>query len=1197
MKRYTKLAVLFLALLIAAALGAGALAEYTELESQYDEYLLALSSDEVQAELLYQELMACTTLKDMLEMLESEANESIVPCLNETQLRSLYQRVQEMYGQIAEPTEEETMYYELLISDLSTLAEGYGIMLAEVPDWPYGGTIYNNYTNTVIELTENVWLTGRILITDNATLTIKLADTVTRDIVIGRYFNSTAKANTPNAGAMFFLQGNAKLIIQGNAEHDIILDGVDSVGQGIVLYETNCNVNLEHVTFRNMKTNSTTEGGAAIYVVSRTNSTLGQYNNNRIDMDHVTFVDCEDTSGNSIVYPYGKVTMTNCTIKNCKSTGGYGGVIKGSGGYHYCDLTMKNCTATGNYSSGWGGVLLWACNANGAKATLDGCTFENNEAKYLGGAISVEGKVEVKNCKIINNKAAAGGGIAVFPFTLDAGGAGAGSNACGLTLGSGNTITGNEATETQTYFTPKPVNDASTTYPSGGGGIWCYMFKPKDYKGEGWTGSLTIVDGNNISGNTSATIGGGVALMRNMGDPGSVTLTVKGGTIENNEAPQGAGIGVRGGDFYIEGGTVQKNTASSIGGGVYVEAGNLTMSGGKITENTAVNGGGAYVTSLATAKSLFKMTGGTISLNTASQNGGGAYVDGGEFIMENGTIGGDSAGNSAINGGGAYVNGGDFTMTSGTMSCNKAIEKTAGNAEAGTEGYGGGAYANGGNISIGVKDCKQSAPCDIHEDGLPTFHPVVKQNEAVFGGGLAVNNGKVFIYCCNMQDNKSDNRGTGENVFMSGEDGQIDHYWEGAEIGEDEDHGMVSIGGKLNIIHEDGQTQITIRYHSNDKNWREDNVEIVWEGKAPDNYYLNLPYCPSSWKVIPEGLDPAYTFAGWSDEAVQLDDEGKVRSKPDYNPIGTPIQLLEEKGQYDFYAVWAPVVNYISYAYTTDNENIQMWKSDADFVKDKESPAWYQFQMTTYTIPFGEPTKAGYKFTGWEMYTTIDKISNWDADAYTDRSKQITEGMTSTERDNVWNSYVVPAYDKTGKVVEKLADLRTPSQWNNGKIEQNFGDIVLVAKFVPEFSQLKIVKQGVDEIDVDQCFLFSIKGQPDDTSLSAIDITVTIKGNGDVTINDLPTGTYVVTELEGWSWRYEVSNIAETSEEIALLAALDDGAKNSKQVTVNNPNERKVLTFTNRRTEDKWLDGDCYSENVFEVVGGELVPDNSDSAN
>ena len=33
-------------------------------------------------------------------------------------------------------------------------------------------------------------------------------------------------------------------------------------------------------------------------------------------------------------------------------------------------------------------------------------------------------------------------------------------------------------------------------------------------------------------------------------------------------------------------------------------------------------------------------------------------------------------------------------------------------------------------------------------------------------------------------------------------------------------------------------------------------------------------------------------------------------------------------------------------------------------------------------------------------------------------------------------------------------------------------------------------------------------------------VTVTITGNGSVTIKDLPLGTYTVTQKNGWSWRY-----------------------------------------------------------------------------
>ena len=53
-----------------------------------------------------------------------------------------------------------------------------------------------------------------------------------------------------------------------------------------------------------------------------------------------------------------------------------------------------------------------------------------------------------------------------------------------------------------------------------------------------------------------------------------------------------------------------------------------------------------------------------------------------------------------------------------------------------------------------------------------------------------------------------------------------------------------------------------------------------------------------------------------------------------------------------------------------------------------------------------------------------------------------------------------------------------------------------------------------------------------------------------------------MTEVSNWSWRYTPT---QTPSEITLSA---NAANN-------------VVTITNKRDKQQWLDGDCYAENVF----------------
>lgn len=116
------------------------------------------------------------------------------------------------------------------------------------------------------------------------------------------------------------------------------------------------------------------------------------------------------------------------------------------------------------------------------------------------------------------------------------------------------------------------------------------------------------------------------------------------------------------------------------------------------------------------------------------------------------------------------------------------------------------------------------------------------------------------------------------------------------------------------------------------------------------------------------------------------------------------------------------------------------------------------------------------------------------------------------------------------------------------------------AKFVEDTASLTIQKQGAAAADENQAFLFCIKGT--DNATKDIAITVTIHGNGQTTITDLPAGNYTVTELTDWSWRYTP----------------EDG-KAEKAVTLSS--DGSVVVFKNKRTESNWLDGDHYMINLF----------------
>lgn len=109
---------------------------------------------------------------------------------------------------------------------------------------------------------------------------------------------------------------------------------------------------------------------------------------------------------------------------------------------------------------------------------------------------------------------------------------------------------------------------------------------------------------------------------------------------------------------------------------------------------------------------------------------------------------------------------------------------------------------------------------------------------------------------------------------------------------------------------------------------------------------------------------------------------------------------------------------------------------------------------------------------------------------------------------------------------------------------------------------LTLEKQGWQEIDKNQTFLFHVKGSPKDPNTKDVDLTVTIHGNGKTTVTDLPVGDYIITEESGWSWRYTPRNGAERKVTVGVGGL--------------------TVQYQNDRTQTQWLDGDNYSVNHFD---------------
>ena len=298
------------------------------------------------------------------------------------------------------------------------------------------------------------------------------------------------------------------------------------------------------------------------------------------------------------------------------------------------DFTLEDCSADASAPAGTGVIM-------------GGIGFSVDGEMILGGGVYISGNstFNMTGGTISGNTADNGGGVCMWgggTFTM-----------------TGGTITGNKAATDGGgvyvdlgIFTMEGGTISGNTAQSGdGGGVLVN------------NGTFTMNNGT-ISDNTAQSGDGGGAYFY-----GDNTFEMNGGTISGNTATNGGGMYIRGiNDFTFDanGCTFTDNDAAEYGGGVYITAwGTVTMTDCTISGNTAKYGGGVYVTG---SDCTFTLEGSTVLGNTATSNGGGVYIDGTTFIMNDGTI----TGNTATNGGGVYMSGGKSTMNGGTISGNMA---------------------------------------------------------------------------------------------------------------------------------------------------------------------------------------------------------------------------------------------------------------------------------------------------------------------------------------------------------------------------------------------------------------------------------------------------------------------------------------------------------------------------------------------
>jgi len=193
----------------------------------------------------------------------------------------------------------------------------------------------------------------------------------------------------------------------------------------------------------------------------------------------------------------------------------------------------------------------------------------------------------------------------------------------------------------------------------------------------------------------------------------------------------------------------------TVNSGVTLVLDNITLRGR--SANTAslvmVNSGGTLRMNSGSA-----VTGNTRSGSSTSY-GSGVYVAGGTFMMNGGTVSGNTAtasssASSSAYGVGVYVGGGTFTMNGGTVSGNTATASSSatsasfGSVSVSASAYGGGVHVgggtfmmNGGTVSGNTATASSSATSTYTSTGGVTYASSVSASASAYGGGVHVGGG------------------------------------------------------------------------------------------------------------------------------------------------------------------------------------------------------------------------------------------------------------------------------------------------------------------------------------------------------------------------------------------------------------------------------------------------------------------------
>ena len=460
-------------------------------------------------------------------------------------------------------------------------------------------------TKNEIILTQSFTLKGNYILTNSKTTTIKTTT------IKGEGHTITVE---PNAGITVTGEKNVLNLGEEGYDKKLTIDGDTGVAFITVSGGATANMN-KNVTLQNRKSminacvvimgSDPVTGSKSVFnmyggVIEKCSRAVMVNKEATFNMSSGEIRNCVSMNdGGGLYADNSTINITGGTISGCEGRWGGGLYATNSSKITITGGTISECTA----GMGAGGGLYAT---NSSEITISGSTISECKASLGagGGLYATNGSIiNIDRGTISGCEAGAGGGLYADKSTVTI--SGGAISECSATINNGGGL----------YATNSSKITISDGIISGCEGVLgCGLYATNS--------SEITISGGTISGCTGLRGGG---LYAN-----NSTVTITGGTISGCKVGAGGGLfATNSSEITIRGGTISECSTtldSGKGGGLYAENSTITISGGTIENNEAARGGGVALTDSTVKKDEKPIRNWTVVGNKAYKTGGGIWL-------------------------------------------------------------------------------------------------------------------------------------------------------------------------------------------------------------------------------------------------------------------------------------------------------------------------------------------------------------------------------------------------------------------------------------------------------------------------------------------------------------------------------------------------------------------------------------------